>query len=404
MRKVIVSGIAMLVLFAVSVSAQDTAPAATTAPAAPAQSTAKKFYIYRDKDAGENHFIPSGWMGDVNDLKINTQSSESPFSGTTAIQITYTAKKSNNQGWAGVYWQSSQNNWGATQTGYDLSEFNKLVFMAKGKNGGEVISKIKVGGITQAGNQPVAYPDTANAEDGPFSLTKDWKEYSVNLTGQNLTYINGGLSLVFNADQAKGEQTIYLDDIYFIKDPTLTAAPKGVEFPFVVYQDSSSLKNHFIPSGWMPGTAGKDVKMDIACKDKPFSGDTCVKVEYKNVSGSRWAGVYWQNPAGNWGTVKGGGYNLTGSTKLTFMARGETGNEMINEFKMGGMSSGDYPDSDSASTTPTQLTKEWKKFEIDLRGKDLSHVIGGFCWATNIDINNPDGIVFYLDDIQYEKE
>ena len=77
---------------------------------------------------------------------------------------------------------------------------------------------------------------------------------------------------------------------------------------------------------------------------------------------------------------------------------------MINEFKMGGMSSGDYPDSDSASTPPIQLTKEWKKYEIDLRGRDLSHVIGGFCWATNIDINNPDGIVFYLDDIQYEKD
>ena len=71
---------------------------------------------------------------------------------------------------------------------------------------------------------------------------------------------------------------------------------------------------------------------------------------------------------------------------------------------MGGISSGEYIDSDSASIGPIKLTTEWKKYEIDLRGKDLSYVIGGFCWATNIDVNDPEGIVFYLDEIRYEKE
>ena len=47
------------------------------------------------------------------------------------------------------------------------------------------------------------------------------------------------------------------------------------------------------------------------------------------------------------------------------------------------------------------LTQEWKQYEIDLSGKDLSYISGGFCWATNLDVN-PDGVVFYLDDIKYE--
>ena len=67
---------------------------------------------------------------------------------------------------------------------------------------------------------------------------------------------------------------------------------------------------------------------------------------------------------------------------------------------MGGIT-GEYPDSDSAGIGPVVLTTEWQQFTIDLQGKDLSSIIGGFCWASNIDVN-PDGMVFYLDDIQYE--
>ncbi|UCH12423.1 MAG: hypothetical protein JSW18_00280, partial [Candidatus Omnitrophota bacterium] len=72
----------------------------------------------------------------------------------------------------------------------------------------------------------------------------------------------------------------------------------------------------------------------------------------------------------------------------------------IEEVKMGGIS-GAYPDSDFASIGPVILTKEWKQYEIDLADKDLSYISGGFCWSINLDVN-PDGCVFYLDDIRYE--
>lgn len=367
----------------------------------------KNFPIYTEKNAATNNFIPSGWMGDYGDLQFNDQSTEEPCTGVTTVKITYTAKQAQGQGWAGIYWQSSQNNWGSKDTGIDLSDFNKLVFKARGKNGGEVISIVKVGGITKTpGGDYVAFPDTADVEEGPVKLTKGWQEYSINLIGKDLSYINGGFALIFNSSHSRGEpNTIYLDDIMFTYDPNLKEKEVvQTSFPFYIYEDASSLNNNFIPSGWMPASAARDLKINVDWKNMPFSGDSCMRVEYRNNSGTRWAGVYWQEPANNWGTVADAGYNLQGATKLTFWARGDKGGEIVNEFKVGGISSGEFIDSDSASVGPIELTTEWKKYEIDLRGRDLSYIIGGFCWATNIDVNDPEGIVFYLDEIQYETE
>jgi len=179
----------------------------------------------------------------------------------------------------------------------------------------------------------------------------------------------------------------------------VTMSENGKFIPFAVYTDKGSPKNHFIPSGWM-GDFG-DVSYNDGSQENPYSGTTCIKIIYtgKASNGARWAGIYWQNPANNWGTKKGG-FDLTGATKLTFWAKGENGDERIEEFKLGGLT-GDYPDSDSAGIGPVILTKKWKQYTIDLRGKDLSYISGGFCWATNVDVN-PQGATFYLDDIMYE--
>ena len=169
--------------------------------------------------------------------------------------------------------------------------------------------------------------------------------------------------------------------------------------PFAVYVENASKNNHFIPSGWM-GDYG-DLKLSQAATDKPRSGQTAIKITYtaKMTQGAGWAGIYWQQPANNWGDKKGG-FNLTGATKLTFWARGEQGGEKIAEFKVGGIT-GEFPDSDSSSIGPVELTKEWQKFTIDLKGKDMSYIVGGFAFAMSKD-DNPNGAVFFLDDIIFE--
>jgi hypothetical protein len=182
---------------------------------------------------------------------------------------------------------------------------------------------------------------------------------------------------------------------YTEKTSTPTAGFKG----FPVYTDARSPDNHYIPSGYMGDYS--DVKIDTACFENPHTGTTCIKITYSNAvsNGARWVGMYWQSPANNWGDRKGG-FDLTGATKLTLWARGANGGERIEEFKMGGIT-GLYADSDIAGIGPVLLTTDWQKYEIDLKGKDLSYISGGFCWGTNIDVN-PDGATFYIDDIKYE--
>ncbi|MBF0483883.1 MAG: hypothetical protein HQL25_04160 [Candidatus Omnitrophica bacterium] len=170
--------------------------------------------------------------------------------------------------------------------------------------------------------------------------------------------------------------------------------------PFHVYLDKGTKENHYIPSGFMPD--GQCVKMDEGWVGGCHAGQSCIKIIYDvqcSRDGANWSGIYWLNPANNWGKRKGG-YNLTGATKLTFWARGEKGGEQIQEFTVGGIS-GDYPDTDMAVMGPVILSNEWKKYTIDLSGKDLTSIIGGFSWTTSTEVNS-EIVVFYLDDIRFE--
>lgn len=174
----------------------------------------------------------------------------------------------------------------------------------------------------------------------------------------------------------------------------------SVKNTFYVYSDKGAKVNHFIPSGWM-GDYG-DLKLDDASAADPADGKTAVKVTYSGEAkqGANWTGIFWQQPANNWGD-KPGGYDLSAMKRLTFWARGNAGGEKISEFKIGGIT-GEHGDSDSASIGPITLTKEWKKYTIDLADKNLSHIVGGFCWSASRD-DNPTGFVIFLDEIRYEQ-
>lgn len=187
------------------------------------------------------------------------------------------------------------------------------------------------------------------------------------------------------------------------KKPRAAKAPYASEMDkdrkFYIYADKGYFKNHYIPSGWM-GDHG-DVKFIDGWQGNPYSRKSCVKIVYtaEKKQGAGWAGIYWQDPANNWGS-QDGGYNLTGRKKLTFFAKGEKGGELITEFKMGGIQ-GEYSDSTSVSIGPIALTPEWKQYEINLEGEDLSRVIGGFCFVVS-EMENPEGMTFYLDEVLYE--
>lgn len=168
---------------------------------------------------------------------------------------------------------------------------------------------------------------------------------------------------------------------------------------FYVYQDGGSSANHYATSGWM-GDWG-DISADESWAQSPYGGSSCIRVGYTAVGsqGNRWMGIYWQDPANNWGTIEGG-YDLTGYTVLTFWARGENGGEVIDKFKIGGIT-GTHGDTAEVELGPVTLTQDWVRHEIDISGRDLSRIIGGFCLTANAS-QNPGGFVIYLDEIQYE--
>lgn len=165
---------------------------------------------------------------------------------------------------------------------------------------------------------------------------------------------------------------------------------------FYIYKNYRAVENNFIPSGWMGDISA--ISFNDNWTSNCYSGSSCINISFE-ARGNNWAGVYWQDPENNWGYNPNGGFDLTGCTKITFKARGENGGENI-EFFAGGIN-GTYGDSFSkTSTAYISLTQDWQEFTIDLAGKDLSHVIGGFGWVTNSD-NNPQGATFYLDEIKY---
>ena len=169
----------------------------------------KKFNVYTDKMAKDNHYFPSGWMGDYGDIKVDAGCKEKPHSGATCIKTSYSAEQRQGAGWAGVYWQNPANNWGNQPGGFDLKGAKKLVFWARGDKGGEKIAEFKIGGITGE----YADSDTANIAD--VTLTQEWKEYTIDLTGKDLSYISGGFCWVANAASNPNGFTFYLDDVYY---------------------------------------------------------------------------------------------------------------------------------------------------------------------------------------------
>ncbi len=185
---------------------------------------------------------------------------------------------------------------------------------------------------------------------------------------------------------------------------------------FYVYKDAGSACNHFNLRSLMPNESAF-ASMDECYKGNPHSGSTCIQCTYE-ASGRNWGGFFFQNgvmfpheatPRENWGDYPNAGYDLTGATELTFWAKGHDGGEQV-RFDIGGIGwRGDTPAAEFPESIPRistgyiQLSSEWNQYSIDLSGKDLSYVLGGFSWVTSSGRNNGQNVVFYLDDIRFDK-
>ncbi len=168
------------------------------------------FVVYLDKDA-DNHYTPSGWLGDWGDLAV-ADSIDNPHEGKSCLKWIYSAKRSQDQGWAGCYWQEPPNNWGDQEGGYNLSKAKNLVFWARGEKGGELITFLMGGILSGKVSQ-----DTDSAKINDVRLTKDWKKYIIDLKGKNLKNIITGFGFIVTEDNNPKGCTFYLDKIGYVK-------------------------------------------------------------------------------------------------------------------------------------------------------------------------------------------
>ncbi|MDP1853645.1 MAG: hypothetical protein Q8L26_05540 [Candidatus Omnitrophota bacterium] len=201
-----------------SVPSEEKASMVVSTPAVPVEQRAvvpaekgafKVFPVYSDKSSPDNHFIPSGWMGDYMDIKFEDASGDNPHGGATCIKVTYNSKATGGARWAGIYWQYPANNWGGVDKSHDLGGATKLTFWIRGEKGGEVIQEIKMGGISGE------YSDSDTAGVGPLTLTSEWKQYTIDLSGRDLTHIIGGFVWSTNIDVNPDGVIFYLDDIKY---------------------------------------------------------------------------------------------------------------------------------------------------------------------------------------------
>jgi hypothetical protein len=171
--------------------------------------------------------------------------------------------------------------------------------------------------------------------------------------------------------------------------------------PLVVYSEAGDPRNRYIPSGFFGDFA--DLTLTLDDRTAPSSGSTSIRIDYRPAGSQRFAGIFWQCPANNFGTVAGAGLNLSRARQVRFFARASAPAKA--EFKVGGIGRGTprAPFPDSLDATPTNpvvvdLTTEWKEFVIDVSSVDKTFVIGGFMFVTST-TQNPGGLTLFLDEI-----
>lgn len=171
------------------------------------------FYIYSDKGEKKNHYIPSGYMGNYSDIKVQEDSTDDPVDGRHCTKITVKSSNTQGAGWLGVYYQNPPNNWGTRKGGYDLSSYKRLTFWARSETDNVVIDTFKVGGITGE------YGDSDSIEISGTVLTKSWKKYTIDLpSDKDWKSISGGFAWATALNSLPQEGAVfYLDEVRFEK-------------------------------------------------------------------------------------------------------------------------------------------------------------------------------------------
>jgi len=162
------------------------------------------FIVFEERGSTNNHYVPSGWMGNAKGITADENCTSNPHTGKTCLRYAY----SGTDDWGGVAWQDPANDWGEQPGGWNLTGARQLKFWARGEKGGETVS-FKFG-ILGADKK---YSDTSMGAVNDVKLTKEWAEYTIDLSGKDLSRIKTGF--VWSVAGQGSPVVFFLDDIRF---------------------------------------------------------------------------------------------------------------------------------------------------------------------------------------------
>lgn len=165
------------------------------------------FYIHKDKDDDNNHYILSKWWDDAADgyFNVTWDCPNTPSGIGNSLKIDYTA---GGKGWGEIGWVEPWDNDGTNYPngGYNLTGAKKLTFWAKCDSAGHEIS------VQVANFEDATYPDTTPpVKMENINLPTIWTKYEIDLTGKDLSKIQFG----FLVTAFTPPYTFYLDEIKF---------------------------------------------------------------------------------------------------------------------------------------------------------------------------------------------
>jgi hypothetical protein len=155
----------------------------------------------------ESQFFLSGWIGDGESgtAYVSIVRKTMPVNGTSkvALEIRY---RQGPKGWAGIYWQYPNGNWG-DEPGKSLVGARAISFSARGDRGGELV-EFKSGGLRDK-----RYRDSFEKSLGVVVLSDHWTQFVIDLSNVDLSSVIGSFAWSASAAENRGDLHFYLADL-----------------------------------------------------------------------------------------------------------------------------------------------------------------------------------------------
>lgn len=339
---------------AVAQTLRDETPALVTAQPTlqGSEDSVGDFYISSNFGSLSDHFAPGGWMGDYERFEFSCNTEGQVWPGTT-LRVVYSPTEDDPNGWGGVYWLQPDQNWGTIPgVGFDLTDYQQLIFRARAEVPGTQV-KFFVGGVASGEDgSPLLYPSSiispvfaqeADPVDGFVNLSNSWQEYHIDLRRADLSYVIDGFGWAMERARTPAGAVIYLDDIRYVQ----SEPPLWWLYPVHIY------------SGEML-RPGLELGVDSSGHQYDWVEDLKGAMKISYPPGQEWGSVYITvgRPQSRNDRQS---MPLTLQSTLSMELRGELGGEVV----FIGIKDRLQPDNGSETLIPVKLTSDWQTYTFD---------------------------------------